>query len=82
MTLQDIIDIAMEIESEDPIDWGYLNIDEKDAYKLIALSALEMYKEWETIDNKDLIIVSTITKLMVENFVLNLKLQIQRRLNE
>lgn len=82
MTLQDIIDIAMEIESEDPIDWGYLNIDEKDAYKLIALSALEMYKEWETIDNKDLIVVSTITKLMVENFVLNLKLQIQRRLNE
>jgi len=81
MTPQEIVEIAMEIESEDPIDWGLLSIDEKEAYKLIALSVIEMYKEWETIEGKDLIIASTITKLMVENFVLNLKLQ-QRRLNE
>lgn len=81
MTLEDIIDIAIEIESEDPIDWGYLNIDEKNAYNLIALSILEMYEEWQKSNDKDLIMISTITKLMVENFVLNLKLQIQRSSN-
>lgn len=82
MTLNEIIDVAMEIESEDPIDWAYLNIDERTAYNLIGLSILEMYKEWEKSSDKDLIMTSTITKLMVENFVLNLHLQIQRRLNE
>jgi hypothetical protein len=82
MTLNEIVDVAMQIESEDPIEWEYLNVNEEDAYKLIGLSVLEMYKEWETSTNKDLIIASTITKLMVENFALNLKLQVQRRLNE
>ena len=81
MNLHEIIDIAMEIESEDPIDWGLLSIDERESYKLIALSVLELWKDWQQFNDKDLIIVSTITKLMVENFVLNLKLQ-QRRTNE
>lgn len=82
MTLNEIIDVAMEIESEDPIDWTNLNIDQRAAYNLIGLSILEMCKEWEKSTDKDLIMTSTITKLMVENFVLNLHLQIQRRLNE
>lgn len=81
MNLHEIIDIAMEIESEDPIDWGLLSIDERESYKLIALSVLELWEDWQQFNDKDLIIVSTITKLMVENFVLNLKLQ-QRRTNE
>lgn len=74
MNVDEIIEIALEIDSEDPIDWGLLNIDEQNSYRLIALSVLEMFSEWNKIDNKDLIAASTITKLIVENFVLNLKL--------
>lgn len=74
MNVDEIIEIALEIDSEDPIDWGLLNIDEQNSYRLIALSVLEMFSEWNKLDNKDLIVASTITKLIVENFVLNLKL--------
>ena len=82
MNLQDVIEIAREIESEDPIDWGYLNISEEDAYKLIGMSVLEMYYDWKKSEHPDLIMISTLVKLIVENFVLNIKLQEIRRSNE
>ena len=66
-----IAQLAQESEITDPIDWGYLNIDEPTAYKMMAAHVVDQF------DNKsdhELIMMSTITKLLVENFVLNLKL--------
>lgn len=66
-----------EIAAEDSIDWGMLAVDESEATKLIALNVLGMYEqEWSTLDaeQREYMIVSTITKLVLENFVLNLKL--------
>lgn len=73
-----IAQLAQESEITDPIEWGYLNIDEKTAYKMMAAHVVDQF------DNKsdhELIMLSTITKLLVENFVLNIKLneQIQRK---
>ena len=65
-----IAELAMETESEDSIDWGMLAIDEKTAYNLMANQVLEMFQN----EDKVTMMVS-ITKLVVENFVLNLKLQ-------
>jgi hypothetical protein len=62
--------LAQEVEVNDPIDWGMLQVDEKQAYELIASQVLEQFGD--TTDR--LTILSTITKLVVENFVLNLKL--------
>lgn len=62
-----LVELAMEVESSDPIDWEGLNINKKDAYYLIGSSVLEM-KADETIYR------ATITKLLVENFALNLKI--------
>jgi hypothetical protein len=62
-----LAELAQEAEVTDPIDWGMLNIDEKDAYRLIALHVSEL-------PDDILILKATLTKLMVENFVLNLKL--------
>jgi hypothetical protein len=62
-----LVDLAMEIEVEDPIDWGMLAIDEKEAYRLMATHVLEM-------NNDELTNQAVIVKLLVENFVLNLKL--------
>lgn len=63
-----IAQLAMEVNGSE-IDWGMLAVDEASAYKLIANS---------TVDNKDLddpiIARSVVTALLVENFVLNLKL--------
>lgn len=73
MTLEQLIELAKEVENEDVIDWGMLNIDEDEAYKLIALSVLDMFKNTDE-DAKEAIMLTTIVKLVVENFVLNLQL--------
>lgn len=74
ISINDIIELAKEVESEDPIDWGMLNISEADAYKLIAMNVYEMYVKSKQEENFELVMLSTMTKLIVENFALNLKL--------
>lgn len=70
-----IAELAKQVEMEDPIDWGMLTIDEDTAYHLMAANVLELlgdkYDDPETRD----VVIATIVKLVVENFVLNLKLQ-------
>lgn len=65
--LQLLVELAMDNEITDPIDWNELNISEKEAYTMMATHVLEM-------DDNPVINKSIIVKLMVENFVLNLKL--------
>ena len=65
--LQLLVELAMDNEITDPIDWNELNISEKEAYTMIATHVLEM-------DDNPVINKSIIVKLRVENFVLNLKL--------
>ena len=62
-----LADLAMEVESADPIDWGMLSIDERSAFLLMAASVIER-------NDDDLTNKAVIVKLLVENFVLNLKL--------
>lgn len=73
ISVEELISLAKEVEAQDPIDWGMLNIDENEAYKLIAFNVLDMFKDTEE-DAKEVVMLTTITKLVVENFVLNLKL--------
>jgi hypothetical protein len=76
ITLNNILDLVEEIDSEDPIDWGMLNIDENTATEMIATSLLEEYNaNWSNLDSNErtVIMLATITKLVVENFTLNLK---------
>lgn len=72
MSNSDVIDaivaLAQEVEVTDPIDWGMLAIDEEEAYRMMAISILE------TFPDESITIQAVITKLTVENFVLNLKL--------
>ena len=67
-----LVELATQVEMEDPIDWGMLAIDEHDAYKLMATHVIEM-------NNDDLTNKAIIVKLLVENFVLNLKLMESRK---
>jgi hypothetical protein len=62
-----LVDLAKEGAEMDPIDWGDLNITEDQAYVMMATHVLEMPLE-------DLTSRAIIVKLLVENFVLNLKL--------
>jgi hypothetical protein len=78
VTVTDILDLVDEIESEDPIDWGMLSVDESMATEMIATGLLEQYNTtWADMnpDERTVIMLATITKLVVENFTLNLKLR-------
>jgi len=68
-----LAELAMEAETEDTIDWGLLPIDEKSAYILMASSVLEIVNNLPE-DQRIYVIMSTMTKLMVENMVLNARL--------
>lgn len=70
-----LVEMAKEIESEDPIDWGLLNISEDNAYRLIASNVVEsLYDKYTQPEFRD-IMLATVVKLTVENFTLNLKLR-------
>ena len=60
-------ELALEADTVDPIDWGQLSISEDEAFKLMAMHVAEM-------ENNHLTLKAVCVKLMVENFVLNLKL--------
>jgi hypothetical protein len=62
-----IVELAKEASITDPIDWSELNISEEQAYVMMASHVLEM-------ERNELTDAAIIVKLMVENFVLNLKL--------
>lgn len=65
--VRNLVILAKEGAEFDPIDWGDLNISEDQAYIMMATHVLEMQLE-------DLTSKAVIVKLLVENFVLNLKL--------
>jgi len=68
-----LVDIAQEVEGQDSVDWGKLAVGKEQAYKMVATSILEMFDKSEYTYDDKVIIMSTITKLTVENMLLNLK---------
>lgn len=74
-TIKLIADLAQESEVTDPIDWNALNITEQYAYELMASHVVENFAKKVPEENHTMVLYATLTKLLVENFVLNLKLQ-------
>lgn len=70
-----ISELAQEVDTEDPIDWGMLSISEEETYRLMTLNVLEMFKDKYNDPNFREIMFATVVKLVVENFTLNLKLR-------
>jgi hypothetical protein len=78
-----LVELVEEIASEDPIDWALLSVDEKTATYLIANNLLDQYTTvWSNMPEYDrnLIMLATITKLVVENFALNLRIQSENKI--
>lgn len=67
MTIEQLVELAKEVENGDPIDWADLAISEDEAYRLMAMNVCEMNMTPE-------IMLATIVKLCVENMVLHKKL--------
>lgn len=77
MNVNDLADLAQQVEITDPIEWGYLRVDETTAYRLMASSVVQIINNVEN-DQKLDIAMAAMTKLLVENFILNLKLETQK----
>lgn len=78
-----LVQLVEEIASEDPIDWALLSVDEKTATYLIANNLLDQYNTvWSKMPEYDrnLVMLATITKLVVENFTLNLRIQSENKI--
>jgi hypothetical protein len=71
MTVDQLVEIAKEVEAGDPFDWADVSIDEDEAYRLMAMNLLEM-------DMSKEIMLASIVKLCVENLVLNTRLMNER----
>ena len=67
--------LAREVEEGDPIAWDGLELDRDTVYDLIASQIAEMMQGYEARgvprDRQMLILLATVVKLTVENFVLH-----------
>jgi hypothetical protein len=66
--LEILVALAQEVEVGDPIEWGMLAVSEEETYRLMALSIMEQFPD------ENVSILAVVLKLVVENFVLNLRL--------
>lgn len=73
MNIEQLAELAQEVENGDPIDWGMIPIREEEAYRQMATQVLEMMKSYNAVDRQK-VALAAITKLLVENFVLNYQL--------
>jgi hypothetical protein len=73
-TIEQLANIAMEGEMKDPIDWGELAIEERQAFEMMASQVFEKMDGMPE-EQRAVVSMATMTKLLVENFVLNLRLE-------
>lgn len=66
-----IAEMAKEVGNNDCIDFGTLEMDEDAVYNMMAMNVLEKYQD--NVQN-EVVMLATITHLLVENFILNLRL--------
>jgi hypothetical protein len=72
-TQEQIIELAKEVELSDQIDWEDLPLEKDRIYQLVGSQAYELYAEFNQSEDGEAVLLATVTKLLVENFVLNLK---------
>ena len=73
-TVTKLAELAMEAELLEPIDWEELGIVEKDLFMLMATNVVQQMESVQE-DQQAAVALATITKLLVENYVSNLKLK-------
>ena len=75
-----LVGLAREVEIRDNIDWSQLNVTEQEIYETMASGVIDqMYSLPE--GHRESVGMATIVKLMVENFILNTKLEEERLKN-
>ena len=79
INLDELIDIAFAVEEGDPIDWSVFKDGKEHTMRMIGASILDQFDKDVYTDQDRLIVMATITKLVVENFILHSKLLTQSK---
>ena len=79
-SISEIVELAMEVNKEDPIDFGLISINEEDSFNLVALSLLENESFFDP-ETGPTIMLASLTKLIVDNMILNIKLMDLKKLH-
>ena len=78
MNTEDLFGLLLQIEAEDPIDYADLPFDEDNLRELACCNVSELMDSEAfkglTYADKELMAAATITKLVLENMVLNARL--------
>lgn len=79
MTPETLLELLKEVEKEDPIDFSGLPFEEDDLRLLACLNVLELMNNWPQGANdqaRDIIMAATITRLVLENMVLQARISL------
>ena len=68
-----LMDLVGEMGLDTELEWSQLGVNAFDSMYQIAGNVVELYAGWEELgrDERELVMLATITKLTLENFVLN-----------
>jgi hypothetical protein len=72
-TLEEIIELAKDVELGDAIDWDNVAVDRDKIYQMIGSQAYELFTDQANDLDREAILLATVIKLVVENFVLNIQ---------
>lgn len=75
--IEQIIELAKEAEKDNPIPWELVNLDRDYSWEVIATDVYELYLKLvasTTREERELVFLSIVTNLTMQNFVLNVNL--------
>jgi hypothetical protein len=70
-----VIELAKQIEETDPIDWSDLPLNRESIYFVLGTTVLERVAETQSASEREIILMASVVKLTVENFVLEMRLR-------
>jgi len=75
-----LISLAKEVQVRDQIDWSQLTVTEEEVYEMMGNSVVDQMFSLPQ-EHREGVAMATLVKLLVENFVLNSKLNEERLKN-
>lgn len=73
-TIQQLASIALEGSMSQPVNWQALGVSREDIFYTMAESVIQQLEQVPE-DQRAVVAMATMTKILVENFVLSAKLQ-------
>jgi hypothetical protein len=70
-----VIELAKQIEETDPINWSDLPLDRESIYFMLGTTVLERVSKTQSASEREIILMASVVKLTVENFVLEMRIK-------